>query len=623
VGRSALAKNRFRNLHRIGGILLTGQSLGEALPELLPLAAQGAGAEAAGLFLQAETYSLLPANVVYNLPAELAQSQPLALELLVSLGMDRDRPVVLNGYAGYVLAHEALAAAGVSAVAASPLLYAGRTLGLLALFHLSPRSAFTRRDGELVQALARQLSLRLEAERLLHLARLSQEQIRAVQRAGPEMTASLELPKVLDSILAVALDLVPAELAHIFLYDGEALRFGAALGPEGRWDRPYAEPRRGGLTYHVATTGQPVVVPDIRRHPLYKGAPGTWRGSIVGLPLRIRDRVVGVMNISRLEPKPFGEEQLRILELLANQAAIAVENARLHQDLRDQYELLMRSQQKLVQSEKMAAIGKLSAGAAHELSNPLTAVIGIAQVLRDGAAGEQVRRELDRLMSEAHRAGRIVRGLLDFARQHPPERRPVQVNRILDRTLKILSFDLENRSIRVTLDLAGDLPLAMADTYQLQQVFANLINNACEAMHETRGGGELAIVSSRRSVPAEKRGAAGVEWIRVTVSDDGPGIPPEVFPHIFEPFFTTKAIGKGTGLGLSVCHGIVSEHGGQIWAESRPGGGTHFVVEIPAAGAAALSAPTRSLPAVPAPAVPAPAVPAPATEGSPGDPGSR
>jgi signal transduction histidine kinase/ActR/RegA family two-component response regulator len=583
---------RWKNLHR-ASLLLSGEGpLGETLPELTALVVQAAGVEAGALFLHPEAAQGLAAVFHCNLP-RLGAGVPgvggeraldagaLASELLLSLALDRGEPRLYNDYPGYVLAHPGLLSAGVVHLAAAPLSGGERTFGVLALMDCSGRRPFSAADVPFLQTAARLLALRLEVEHHARLARRSQEGIEAVQWASADLTVSLELPKVLDSILATAATLVPVDLGHVFLYGDDTLSFGAALGSEGRMERPFAEPRPEGLTYRVARSGVPLVVQNIRRHPLYAGSPSGWTGSIVAHPLKVKGRVVGVMSMSRMRPRPFEEQEQRVLEMLAAQAAIAIENARLHQSVRDQLRALQESQARLVQSEKMAAVGRLVAGVAHELNNPLTAIIGISQLtqslLESGESGERLRDDLQRLVAEAHRAGRIVRSLLDFSRQKPSERRPVQVNEVLTGTLEILAHDLESRNVRWQLNLADELPATMADAHQLQQVFVNLITNAAEAMQET-GGGALHLSSALVVSPL---GPEEGRFVRVIVRDTGPGIEASLCSQVFDPFFTTKPAGKGTGLGLAVCHGIVGEHGGQIWVESTPGQGAAFYVQIP------------------------------------------
>jgi signal transduction histidine kinase len=224
----------------------------------------------------------------------------------------------------------------------------------------------------------------------------------------------------------------------------------------------------------------------------------------------------------------------------------------------------------LLQSEKMALMGQVIAGIAHELNNPLTIVIGNVQLMIMREVSEKNLQSLGRIKDGAERASKIVRNLLTFARQQKPERKPVDVNAVLKKSLELRAYELKVSNIEVSLDLASRMPETMADPHQLQQVFLNLIVNAEHAMLESHGKGLL-----RMSTRAENG------RIMVFFSDDGPGIPPESLRRIFEPFYTTKPVGKGTGLGLSICQAIVGEHGGRIDVESIVGRGATFVVDLP------------------------------------------
>jgi len=608
---------------------------------------------------------------------------------------------------------------------------------------------FTSSDEQVLQTLADQTAIALENAWLYQAEHARRQELEAVRQASLSLTASLELNHVLNAIARAAFDLVSASNTDIFLYSEGKLTFGADMRAGGPQDRPYAPPRPGGLTYTVARRGEAIVVSDMRNHPLFADAPSDWRGSIVGLPLKFGEQVVGVMNVARSEPGGFSSAELRALRLLADQAAIAIENARLHaeteqrakhlavlheldraitaslritevyhafaqharrllpyhrmsiallegetmrvtyvagddetepavgtalpyrgsaigwvtrhkqpllrhdiaadlrfaedeqlvtsgirasiiiplqvkgevigtwnigsrqvgayapgdlsiartmadqlaiaienarlhEDLQTRIKALQEAQARLVQSEKLAAIGELVAGVAHELNNPLTSIIGFAQLLQHTDIAPEARRDLDKIVAQAQRAAGIVRGLLDFARQRPPERRPVQINDVLDATLDLLAYELHTHNVKWSTHFAPDLPLTMADPYQLQQVFVNLIHNARQVMSAAHNGGHLTLTTEVRqtSTPLDRQ-TEGKQVIRVTVQDDGPGIPSKDLPRIFDPFFTTKPPGEGTGLGLSVCHGIVSEHGGHIWAESEPGQGATFIVELP------------------------------------------
>jgi signal transduction histidine kinase/ActR/RegA family two-component response regulator len=231
--------------------------------------------------------------------------------------------------------------------------------------------------------------------------------------------------------------------------------------------------------------------------------------------------------------------------------------------VKSSYDLLMHS-------EKMALMGQVVAGIAHELNNPLTIVIGNIQLMMMREMNEKNLQSLTRIRDGADRASRIVKNLLTFARQETPERKPTDVNVILKKALELRAYELKVSNIEVSTDLSPDVPETMADPHQLQQVFLNLIVNAEHAMIESHGKGLL-----RMSTRLDNG------RILIFFTDDGPGIPQENMRRIFEPFFTTKPVGKGTGLGLSICQGIIGEHGGRIDVESTAGRGATFIVELP------------------------------------------
>jgi two-component system, NtrC family, sensor kinase len=251
-------------------------------------------------------------------------------------------------------------------------------------------------------------------------------------------------------------------------------------------------------------------------------------------------------------------------------------------------ETLKATQTQLIQSEKLSAVGQFVAGVAHELNNPLTAVIGFSDLLVQTSTDEKIRLHLERIAKNAHRCHKIVQNLLGFARQDPPERTRVAVNSAIDEVLDIMTYEFRTGNIEIVRDFQADLPLIQADRHQLQQVFVNILSNGRQAIQAFRPDGRIVI----------RTWAAGAR-VRIEFADNGPGVSPDHLSRLFDPFFTTKPIGKGTGLGLSLCYGIVREHGGTIAAQSEPGQGAAFVIELPVAPEAAQLRDTDSVAASP------------------------
>ena len=233
-------------------------------------------------------------------------------------------------------------------------------------------------------------------------------------------------------------------------------------------------------------------------------------------------------------------------------------------------------QAKLMHTEKMAALGQLVSGVAHEVNNPLAAIVGFTDLLLENAeVPASAKEELQVILQEAQRTRTIVQNLLSFARQMPAQREPVQVNSVLRQTLKLRAYDFSNHGVELVEQYAEDLPLVVGDPHQLQQVFLNILNNAYDAVQDLRRRGKILVQTAHNHGHLE-----------ISFRDNGPGIShPD---RIFDPFFTTKEVGKGTGLGLSICYGIVRAHGGEITARNNADGvGCTFNVRLPMAGKAA------------------------------------
>jgi PAS domain S-box-containing protein len=316
-------------------------------------------------------------------------------------------------------------------------------------------------------------------------------------------------------------------------------------------------------------------------------------GSSIWVVLWGKDDPVGLMGIARSQHQDYTQNDENLLVAIGRQLSTTVEKVRLYEETCKAYDDLRRTQEQLLQSEKMSAIGQLIAGVAHELNNPLTAILGYAQLLEAENLESKAKEYTSKIFKQGQRTHRVVQNLLSFARQRAPQKEEFNVAQVLEEALLLRDYDLKVGNVTLERDIEANLPAVLGDPHQLEQVFLNIVNNGLDAItdDESEEGKE----SSR-----ERRMKVGVSakdnWVYIRVQDSGPGIKEP--SRIFEPFYTTKSVGKGTGLGLSICYGIVKEHGGEISARNAEGGGAIIEVKLPSAGRmAAFSQSQQSAPA--------------------------
>ena len=227
-------------------------------------------------------------------------------------------------------------------------------------------------------------------------------------------------------------------------------------------------------------------------------------------------------------------------------------------------------QDRLYLTDRLASVGEMAAGIAHELNNPLTGVIALSELLLDGEIPEGMKEDLESISQEGQRAAGVVKNLLAFARKHIISPQPTEINAVIKEVLKLRAYEHKVSNIEVITHFNPDLPEIVADRFQMQQVFLNIVLNAEQAMIESHGRGTFVITTKLLE-----------DCIKISFADDGPGIPPEIVNRIFDPFFTTKEVGKGTGLGLSICYGIITKQGGKIYTQSNKSTGATFIIELP------------------------------------------
>jgi signal transduction histidine kinase len=452
--------------------------------------------------------------------------------------------------------------------------------------------------GEIAQAFGRMLvELRASTERL-------EDLVFKLGALNDMVEMAARIPRIedlLSHVLERTMRAVSAGIGSIMLLDRERQTLRIAVGrglPEA--GRGPVEVKVGeGVAGKVVEMGEAVVVEDIEKDPRFGQAndPRYGGGSFICMPLRVAERIVGVVNLSKKEVAPgqtgvFSQTDLQFLNALATYTAYAVDNARLFEEaqqaaqrlqevVEDQKLRLTLAQQQMIQAAKLSALGELVAGVAHELNNPLTVLVGASDILEQQAP-EPLKEYAEMIRESTNAARSIVRGLLTFGRQMPLERRHVMLDELIDKVLALTAADLRIESVKIERDMAPDLPPVWADGNQLQQVLVNLVTNAKQAMAEQPEGQRRITIATR---------ALGSDRVQITLRDTGPGIPAEVLPKIFDPFVTTKG-SAGTGLGLSISYGIIREHGGLITAESLPGQGATFTIDLPVGSAGAAAAET-------------------------------
>ena len=398
------------------------------------------------------------------------------------------------------------------------------------------------------------------------------------------VSSSLDLDQVLNSTIDKMLEIPGRDCVRIYLLDDkrEVLNLAAHKGfSPGFIEKNFMMSRRvgDGLLGKTVLTLETEIVDNLHRpeDPYVDSIVEEGIQSTVYIPLVLKGESVGVMCVCSRSESRFSEDYVEFLTAIGNQIGMAVRNAMLYEGANRAYRELKEAQEQVIRSEKLASLGKLSATIAHEINNPIAAVLTYVKLMMklvkrghfsQDRAGD-ISRYLGTMGSELTRCGEIVKDLLAFSRRSRIAIKPQNIDQIISRTLALTSHDLKLKEIQFVSEIDPDLPMVKCDFRQIQQVLLNLIINASEAME---GGGVLSISAMR----AGKNG-----FLEITISDTGSGISKEDQKDIFEPFFTTKAEGRGIGLGLSVVYGIITNHNGSIEVESEVGKGSAFKVLLP------------------------------------------
>jgi PAS domain S-box-containing protein len=563
-------------LNRVGRAVTSSLDLQQVLTTIMEETALIVRTEACSIFLLDEESDELAFEVVVGPRSEKMKGLRLPLEQGIAGWVAREGQWLLVPDVGeeprfYSGIDEATGFVTRS-VLAVPLKVKGKVIGVIEAVN-KIESHFGQADVALLSSMAQSAAIAIENAQLFGETRRRFEEMSTLHDISLDITARLEMPELLKSIVERATRLLRADAGGVYLYDQEREELRLAIGYN------YTEKHVGvplkpgeGMAGKVFQKGEPLIVDDYR----------TWEGraavfeadqpftAVLQVPLKWQERIIGVLAINAdVQKRPFNQDDVWLATLFANQAAIAIENAWLYEELQHQMEELKRTQTQLFHTEKMSALGRLAASLAHEINNPLQSVTGCLDLAQEGLAeGENVNEYLRIAHEEVRRVAHTVAQMRDLSRPASEEKGPTEVNALLEQVLELSRKQCNENQVETVWRPAADLPTLLLAADQIKQVFLNLLLNAIDAMP---GGGQLQVSTAYTSQPA---------GVRIEFTDSGAGIAPDVLPQIFEPFYSTKP--EGTGLGLSISYSIVERHGGYIEVGSWVGEGSTFTVWLPA-----------------------------------------
>jgi signal transduction histidine kinase len=479
-----------------------------------------------------------------------------------------------------------------------PVVAYDRVVALAELVESRRRHEFSQREIGLAQALANQAAVAVENAHLLRERERRITELGILNQIGRTFSSDLDLEALLETMYEQVSRLFGTDNFLVALYDEGSHEWNMALHAQrGKRLASSRHEVSEGLTGYILRNCRPVLLRNLEENLAFHeeheiAFVGERAKTWMGVPLIVADRVVGTMAIQNYEEENrWGNQDMVVLSTIAAQAAIAVVNARLYsqvqqqlKNLREAYDEVQRTQDQLIQAQKMEAVGLLAAGLAHDFNNLLTIIsLYTDQALNQLIPTSPLYPDLEEVRQAVLRATGLIRQLLLFSRQQPIEPRTLNLGSLVAGLLKILRR-LLREDVTLTLDLPEDLWTVHADPGAVEQILINLVMNARDAIPRE---GSIHLVASNvqideGAIPGPASAKPG-SYVCLSVEDSGIGMDQETVERIFEPFFTTKALGKGTGLGLAVVQQIVERHRGWIGVDSAPGRGTRFSIYLPRA----------------------------------------
>lgn len=469
-----------------------------------------------------------------------------------------------------------------------PIVMGTKIIGVLDL-QSTQLEAFERYHVSALETLADQLAIAIENARLYDTINRHVDELTSLNQISQAINASLDLQETLTVITDQTIRLMNVAAASVVLHDEQRndVWFAAASGEGAEAVIGRRIPYGQGIAGWVTESGSPVIVPDVSTDKRFFAdmdrTSGFTTRSIMCVPLQTRGHTIGAIEVMNKRVGTFNQDDVSLLQAFAAPAATAIENAQLYQEKTQTIARLADTQRQLIQTAKLAAVGELAAGVAHEINNPLTSIIGLTSLVLESPnvkLDEVARTDLNVVSTEAGRARDIVRRLLNFARADAPKRQKVDFNQLVEEAILLVYTKSVSYQIELKKSLS-QLPEMYLDVNQIKQVLVNLLNNAVYAMQDNPKPAILTVTTQLESQPVPGHPNKTAAVMVCKIKDTGPGINPEHLDNIFDPFFTTKEVGEGTGLGLSISYGIVEQHNGTISVESQPGQGATFTVTLP------------------------------------------
>ena len=484
---------------------------------------------------------------------------------------------------------------GIRSYAGAPIRVDGETIGFINLDSGMP-DHLTQAHAERLQTFAAQAAVAIQNTRLFEQAQQEiservrlEERLASIYRLGHELTLVRDASVIVGRALETAagtLHLASAAYGRVDEATGELVYQDRLINGK-RESIELRLPLNGDLGIGVAVVrrGLALNVPDTAKELRHVSVEDEQIRSELCVPMKIGDRIIGVLSVANTEPNCYAPVDQQLLQSLADQAAVALENTRLYHDLEHQMQVLKDIQAQLIHSEKTAAVGRLTASIAHEINNPLQSVQGClalaVEEMEDGQNWAEIGHYLEIAGNEIERIAAIVGRMRDYYRPVRQARQPTDVQAVLDSVLALSRKELQHANVSIAREWASPRPSIPANPDHLKQVFLNLVLNAKDAMPE---GGTLRVRTALDQMPVTT-GQPPTPAVRIEFSDTGVGMSPETQGRLFEPFFTTKE--QGMGLGLSISYGIVESHFGQISVKSQLGEGTTFTILLPSIDAPA------------------------------------